>query len=57
MPRHLAAFLEKGYESPGVFVVIPQDAPLRSVVETLILIWVDDRAEDWQNAVTIIPFK
>jgi hypothetical protein len=56
MPRYLAAFLEQGNNSPGVFVVIPQDAPLRSVVESLILIWADDSPEDWQNAITIIPF-
>ena len=37
-------------------VVIPQNAALRSVVETLVLIWVDDRSEDWQNAITISPF-
>jgi hypothetical protein len=30
--------------------------PLRSVVETLVLIWADDNPEDWQNAITIIPF-
>ena len=56
MPRHLAAFLEEGNESPGVFVVVPQDAPLRPVVETLILIWMDDTPDDWRNAITIIPF-
>jgi hypothetical protein len=36
MPRHLASFLNEGNESPGVLLVIPQDAPLRSVVETLV---------------------
>jgi hypothetical protein len=38
MPQHLGAFLREGNNSPGVLVVIPQDAPLRSVVETLVLI-------------------
>lgn len=56
MPRYLSEFLEAGNDSPGVLVVIPQDASLRSVVETLVLIWVDDRPEDWKNALTIIPF-
>lgn len=37
-------------------MVIPQDASLRSVVETLVLIWADNRPEDWRNAITIIPF-
>jgi hypothetical protein len=36
MPRHFASFLNEGNESPGVLLVIPQDAPLRSVVETLV---------------------
>jgi hypothetical protein len=56
MPLHLKSFLDKGNVSPGILVVIPQDAPLRSVVDTLVLIWADDRPEDWANAITIIPF-
>jgi uncharacterized protein DUF5615 len=31
MPRHFAEFLAQGHESPGVLVVIPQDAPLTQV--------------------------
>jgi hypothetical protein len=56
MPKHFASFLAKGNRSPGVLLVIPQDVPLRTVVDTLVLIWVDDRPEDWENAVTIVPF-
>ena len=56
MPAALASFLKEGNNSPGVFLVIPQDAPLRSVVETLVLIWADNTPEDWRNAITIIPF-
>jgi Domain of unknown function (DUF5615) len=56
MPRHLASFLKQGGSSPGVLLVIPQDAPLRAVVETLVLIWTDNTSEDWQNAITVIPF-
>jgi hypothetical protein len=56
MPRHFATFLRKGNTSPGVLLVIPQNAPVRSVVETLVLIWADDTAEDWRNAITVIPF-
>lgn len=56
MPRHFASFLNEGNDSPGVLLVIPQDAPLRFVVETLVLIWADNTPEDWQNAITIIPF-
>jgi hypothetical protein len=56
MPRHFASFLGEGNTSPGVLLVIPQDAPLKSVVETLVLIWADNSPEDWENALTIIPF-
>jgi hypothetical protein len=56
MPRHFASFLNEGNDSPGVLLVIPQDASLRSVVETLVLIWADNTPENWQNAITIIPF-
>jgi hypothetical protein len=56
MPRHFASFLREGYDSPGVLLVIPQNAMLRSVVETLVLIWADNTPEDWRNAITIIPF-
>ena len=39
----------------GVLLVIPQSAPIREVVEALILIWADERAEDWRNLITKIP--
>ena len=56
MPRHFAGFAAEGHNSPGVLVVIPQDAPLLLVVETLVLIWADGRPEDWANVITKIPF-
>jgi hypothetical protein len=56
LPKHFASFLATGNSSPGVLSVIPQDVPLRAVVDTLILIWADDQPVDWENAVTIIPF-
>jgi hypothetical protein len=56
MPKEFASFLAKGNSSPGVLLVVPQDVSLRTVVDTLVLIWVDDRPEDWENAVTIVPF-
>jgi hypothetical protein len=39
----------------GVLLVIPQSAPIREVVEALILIWADERAEDWRNLIAKIP--
>jgi hypothetical protein len=55
MPRALASFIASGGTSPGVLLVIPQSAPIRDVVEALILIWADERAEDWRNLIAKIP--
>ena len=55
MPRALGSFIASGGTSPGVLLVIPQNAPIRDVVEALILIWADDRADDWRNLTTKIP--
>jgi hypothetical protein len=38
MPRYFASFLNEGDRSPGRPARDPKDAPLRSVVETLVLI-------------------
>lgn len=56
MPKTLASFVASGVTSPGVLLVIPQSAPIREVVEALILIWADDRADDWRNLIAKIPF-
>jgi hypothetical protein len=56
MPGALAAFVNSGGTSPGVLLVIPQNAPIRDVVDALILIWADDRASDWNNLIAKIPF-
>jgi hypothetical protein len=56
MPSALASFIASGGTSPGVLLVIPQSAPIREVVDVLILIWADDRADDWRNLVAKIPF-
>lgn len=55
MPAALAALIASGGTSPGVLVVIPQSVSITKVVETLILIWADDRADDWKNLVAKIP--
>ena len=55
MPRALASFIASGGTSPGVLLVIPQSAPIRGVVEALILIWADERADDWRNLIAKIP--
>jgi hypothetical protein len=56
MPKALASFVASGGRSPGVLLVIPQHASIRGVVEVLILIWADDRANDWTNLIAKIPF-
>jgi hypothetical protein len=56
MPLRLAEFIRRGGESPGVLLVIPQHAPVRETAEILILIWSDNRPEEWVNLVTKIPF-
>jgi hypothetical protein len=56
MPQALAAFAASGGTSPGVLLGIPQSAPILEVVETLILIWADDRPNDWKDLVAKIPF-
>lgn len=56
MPKALASFIVSGGASPGIFLVIPQNASIRNVVEALILIWADDRANDWRNLIVKLPF-
>jgi hypothetical protein len=56
MPKALASFVASGGASPGVLLVIPQNAPIRDLIEALILIWADDRADDWNNLLVKIPF-
>lgn len=56
MPRALTSFVASGGTSPGVLLAIPQSAPVREVVETLVLVWADDRPGDWTNLVAKIPF-
>ena len=56
MPAALASFVASGGTSPGVLLVIPQSASIAEVIETLILIWADGRADDWTNLIAKIPF-
>jgi hypothetical protein len=56
MPKTLASFVGSGGTSPRALLVIPQNASIREVVEALILIWADDRANDWKNLIAKVPF-
>jgi hypothetical protein len=56
MPGALKSLVASGGTSPGVLLAIPQNVPIRDVVEALILVWTDDRANDWRNLAVKIPF-
>src|SRR2546422_206938 len=45
MPTHFAEFINSE-KSPGL-IISPQHLPIASVVESLILIWAIDEAEEW----------
>jgi hypothetical protein len=45
-----------GRREPGVPLVIPQNTPIREVVETIMLIRADDGVNDWENLIARIPF-
>jgi len=51
MPAALASFVASGGTSPRVLLVVPQNAPIREVVEALILIWAENKADDWKNLI------
>jgi hypothetical protein len=56
MPKALASFIALGGRSQGVLLVIPQNAPIREIVEALVLIWADDRSGEWLNLAVKFPF-
>ena len=54
--RYLAALINEGVTSPGIFLVIPQNAPIQQVAESLILAWAASEPDEWVNCITKIPF-
>ena len=56
MPQALASLIREGMESPGIFVVIPQNAEIQRVSDTLILAWAASDPAEWANRITKIPF-
>jgi len=56
MPKALASLRHEGLDSPGIFLVIPQNAEIQRVCESLILAWAASDPADWQNRITKIPF-
>jgi len=53
MPRHFGEFV-RSQRCPGL-IVVPQDLPLRQVVDDLILIWTATEAEEWINRIAFLP--
>jgi Domain of unknown function (DUF5615) len=53
MPRHFAAFIA-AETSPGV-LIIPQQLPVATAVEDLLLIWSTMDAEEWRNTIRFLP--
>jgi hypothetical protein len=53
MPLHFGIFLVS-HASPGLLIV-PQDLPVRAVIEDRILIWSCTEAAEWQNILDYLP--
>jgi len=53
MPRHFVEFI-RTTPSPGL-IVVPQNLPVREVVDALILIWAATQAEEWINRIAYLP--
>jgi len=53
MPYHFAEFVNER-TSPGV-IVIPQDLPVTTAVEDLLLIWIASDASEWLNRICYLP--
>ena len=56
MPRHLADHLAEGRSIPGI-VTIDLNAPIRAVLEDLILIAGASRADEFLNRIVYVPLS
>ncbi len=54
--KSLGSLMDQSISSPGVFVVVPQDAAISQVILAVFLIWSASSPEEWANRVTKIPF-
>jgi len=53
MPRHFGDFVQSA-DSAGVLIAL-QEAPIMTVVEDLLLLWMVEGAEDCVNRIRILP--
>ena len=54
--KSLRSLMDQGISSPGVFIVVPQDAAISQVILSVFLIWTASTTEEWMNRVTKLPF-
>jgi hypothetical protein len=54
LPGHFRAFLAAGHQSPGVLMV-PQDAAIGPVIESILLLWIASEAAEWTNRIAWLP--
>lgn len=54
MPGHFAEFLRVGNHSAGLLMV-QQGAPVRQVIESIVLIWIASDASEWVDQIVWLP--
>ena len=56
MLRYFLDRLYAGRPNWGIFVV-PQQASLGEIIESLLLVWTASQAEEWRNQIVYLPFR
>lgn len=56
MTRYFLERLRAGKPNPGIFVV-PQQASLGEIIESLLLVWTASQEEEWRNQIVYLPFR
>ena len=54
MPKHFSDFIPNA-NSSGV-IIIPQKLSIQSVVEDLLILWLETEPKDWINRICYLPF-
>jgi predicted nuclease of predicted toxin-antitoxin system len=53
MPQHFRDFVAR-QTSPGI-ILIPQELPLSTAIEQLVMIWLASEAEEWLKQIRFLP--
>ncbi len=56
MTRHFRDLLASGSSHPGLFIVSQRGA-IGEIVESLLLVWLASRAEEWHDKIVYLPFR